>query len=115
MTRGGPSEVIIDGQTLGEKSSDKPTSDKRTGPVSSDLPTVANYDEVTPVTDLMNEGELTREWSYCGKECFSRGGHYRLAFPKQATVDEKVLLIVAAMTLDTNFHDRSCCLPFFFF
>ena len=47
------------------------------------------------------------------KTMFTRGNSYRLRFPELASLNHKVLLIVAAMMIDTNFYDKKCCLPLF--
>ena len=65
-----------------------------------------------PVEDLQ-AGSLSRRFSRCTKEFFSKGGHYFLKFPRAANVDEKTLLIAATMLLDMTFYDRKCIIPGF--
>jgi len=67
--------------------------------------------EKTPVQDFDN-GTLVREYSHFAKESCSKGGHYRIVFPRSANLNEKLLLVSAAMMLDMMFYDRKCCVPF---
>lgn len=72
------------------------------------------FDEVTPVEDF-DFGSIDQEWTHCVKQCCSRGLRYRLRFPRQATVEQKTLLIYAVMMLDVQYFERKCIGPFFWF
>ena len=64
------------------------------------------------VVDDFDHGTIHKEFSHCAKEYLSYGTHYRIRFPRTATVDQKTLLLAAAMMMDMNYYDRKSCLPF---
>ena len=49
------------------------------------------------------DGFIQQEFSSYRKECLTKGTNYRVRFPKEATVDQKTLLIAAAMMIDMNY------------
>jgi len=57
---------------------------------------------------LLN-GKIVKKWSSCPKECLARGHHYHVTFPKNATVEQKTLIISAVMMLDMSYYDKQCC------
>ena len=67
-----------------------------------------NPDVTTDPVINLKEGKITRQFSSCEQEYLSRGGRYHVKFPQGANVNQKTLIIAAAMMLDMNFYDRNC-------
>ena len=51
-------------------------------------------------------GKITKKWTDCVKECFTKANNYVTDFPKDATPDDKLLFIGVTLLIDYTLFEK---------